>query len=349
MNNGYDRRNRKRMNTAKHFKIRYDRIVAALLGVAVLVVVLTSCVKALKGDNDNKKIAKSSPTTGSSETSIVDNLDTSGSSSSGTSGAVGTTKAEEIAYTYEQYLPTDVDQGDLVLVNSAYPYKFPEGDTELVTIYDHFKSEYYSVCDYVKKLDSHTLAQLDAMMEGFNKETGNTDIVIIGAYRTIEEQNDKYSNGNSGFSGGFSDYHTGRSFDMAVFPKDGSSSGYYAPTGIYSWIDEHAAEYGFIVRFPEGKDSITGEEARKYTYRYVGVPHASYMKQNNLCLEEYIEQIKAYSNEKPLEVNVGDKVYGIYYVAASTEGNTDVPVPSGLSYNVSGNNADGFIVTVEMN
>ncbi len=348
MNNGYNRRNRKRQSTAKHYKIRYDRIVAALLGVAVLIVVMVSCVKAISGDKDSdKKSSKKASSTGSSETSIVDNLDTS--SKGGTSGTAGSTAAESVQYTTEQYLPTDVGQGDLILVNSEHPYSFTEGDTELVTLYDHFKSDYYNVSDYVVKLDSDTLSHLDAMMEAFYNAQHNTDIYIIGGYRTIEEQNARYANGDSKFNGGFTDYHTGRTFDMGIFPTDGSNAGYYSATGIYSWIDENAASYGFVVRFPSGKETSTGEESRTYTYRYVGAPHATYMKQNNLCLEEYIEQIKSYTNEKPLEINVGDKLYGVYYVPANAEGNTDVPVPAGLTYQVSGNNVDGFVVTVEMN
>ena len=64
---------------------------------------------------------------------------------------------------------------------------------------------------------------------------------------------------------------------------------------------------------------------------------------------EYIDKVKEHTNESPLEVTVGNKLYQIYYAAANAAGDTEVPVPSNKTYTVSGNNVDGFIVTVSMN
>jgi D-alanyl-D-alanine carboxypeptidase len=101
------------------------------------------------------------------------------------------------------------------------------------------------------------------------------------------------------------------------------------------------------VRYPEGKDEATGEKARTYTYRYVGAPHASYMHENGLCFEEYIAEVKTHTKDDPLTVAVDGVVSLIYYVPASEEGDTDVTVPKDKEYTVSGNNFDGFIVTVK--
>ena len=73
------------------------------------------------------------------------------------------------------------------------------------------------------------------------------------------------------------------------------------------------------------------------------------MKQNNYSLEEYINELKSHTNESPVEVTVGNKLYQIYYAPANPTGDTEVPVPSNKTYTVSGNNVDGFIVTVSMN
>ena len=201
----------------------------------------------------------------------------------------------------------------------------------------------------VTSLDAETLEQLKALMSDFYAAEKNSDIYVIGGYRSVEEQNDNYYTGNSQFQGGYSDYHTGRTLDLAIVPSDGSSSGYYSPTSVYSWIDEHAAEYGFVLRFPEGKESFTSERARTYTYRYVGAPHATYMKQNSLCLEEYINKLKEHTKESPIEVTVSKKLYEIYYVPANATGDTEVPVPTNKTYTFSGNNVDGYIITVNMN
>lgn len=352
MTNGDKRRNRKRDKASKRYKVRYDRLVAVILVLVVLVVVLTSCWKSCsakeKKPNSTSSTADTTSNNNTQQSSIVDNLESSNETSSIITGTPEGEKPSESQYTSEVHNAADINRGNLVLVNAEHDYKFPEDDTELVALFDVIDGVSYHVSDMITKLDSEALGQLNAMMQAFYDAEGNSDIYVISGYRTLEEQSDKYYSGNSGFQGGFSDYHTGRSFDMAIFPKD-STSGYYSPTGVYSWVYDNAAEYGFIVRFPEGKESFTGERTRDYTYRYVGAPHAVYMKQNNYCLEEYINQLKAHTNESPIEVTVGAKLYQIYYAPANPTGDTEVPVPANKTYTVSGNNVDGFIVTVSMN
>ena len=351
MTNGDKRRNREREKVSKRYKVRYDRLVAVILVFVVLIVVLASCCKSCSDKGDNKNSANKNTPTSSDNTqqsSIVDNLESSSETSSLITGTPDGQKPSESQYTTEVHSAADINTGNLILVNAEHEYKFPEEDTELVVLYDSIDGVSFHVSDMVTKLDTETVEQLKSLMNAFYEAEHNSDIYVIGGYRTFDEQNDRYNSNNSGFQGGYSDYHTGRSFDMAIFPKD-SSSGYYSPTGVYSWIDEHAAEYGFVVRFPEGKESYTGERTRAYTYRYVGAPHAVYMKQNNLCLEEYIDKLKEHTNDKPIEVAVGSKLYQVYYVPANAAGDTEVPVPSNKTYKVSGNNVDGFIVTVCMN
>ena len=349
MNNGDKRRNRKRDRSSRRYKIRYDRLVAAVLVLVVLVVVLASCVHACSDKDKDKNSASKNQTTSDTtgqKTSIVDQLTTSNETSSLITGTPDGQKPSESQYVNEKFKAEDIYRGDLVLVNSEHEYKFPEDDIELVSVYDNITGEYFHVSDLVQKLDRTVLDQLTALMTSFYDEESNSDIYVIGTYRTKEEQDDKYWNGNSQFQGGYSDYHTGRSFDIGIYPADNSMAGYYSPRGVYGYVDEHAADYGFIVRFPEGKETFTGEQARTYTYRYVGVPHAVYMKQNNLCLEEYIDTLKGHNNEDPLEVAAGKKLYQVYYVPANKTGDTEVPLPSNKTYSVSGNNVDGFIVTV---
>ncbi|WP_298528101.1 D-alanyl-D-alanine carboxypeptidase family protein [uncultured Ruminococcus sp.] len=352
MSNGSQRRNRRRQS-AKRYRIRFDRIAAAALVFVVLIVILTSCVKSCSKDDkksDSSDTASATATgTTAAQSSIVDNLDTSKQTDSLVITSIDDMKPTASEFVVESHSRDDVYMGNLVLVNADNEYKFKEGDTDALTLYNNRSNEYYNVCDYVVKLDKETLASLDNWMKGFYEAKKNTDLTVIGGYRTLEEQNDKYNGGYSGFRGGCSDYHTARTFDLGIFPKDGSSSGYYSPRGDYAWLDENAAEYGFIVRFPEGKEELTGEHPRTQTYRYVGKPHSVYIKQNGLCLEEYIEKIKSYTNTEPLEITVGQSFYQVYYVSASAEGNTDVPVPQNKTYTVSGNNKDGFIVTVSLN
>lgn len=350
MANGDKRRNRKRQS--KRYRVRYDRIAAVVLVLIVLIVIITSCAKSCSGNEDKPSDSEQTQTTSTEpqqQSSIVDNLEVSSDFAQSSGSTVQSTVNEGLQFTTETHSFADVRSGDLVLVNSSHEYFFPDGDIDPVTLYDHISTDSYNVSDYVTMLDSSVLDQLNGLMDAFYAAHNNNDIYIIGGYRTLEEQNDKYYSGSSDFMGGYTDYHTARSFDMGIFPKDGSSSGYYSATGIYSWIDENAAEYGFILRFPEGKEESTGVKTRAYTYRYVGVPHAVYISRNDLCLEEYIAEIKEHNNNDPLDITVGDKVYKVYFAASDGTNETDIPVPVNKTYTVSGNNEDGFIVTVSMN
>ena len=86
---------------------------------------------------------------------------------------------------------------------------------------------------------------------------------------------------------GCSEHHLGLAFDVNV---KGASS--FVSTRQSAWLSEHCWEYGFIIRYQKEKEKITGFEAEPWHIRYVGVEHALYMRDNSLCLEEYIQGIE---------------------------------------------------------
>ena len=57
---------------------------------------------------------------------------------------------------------------------------------------------------------------------------------------------------------------------------------------VLRWLTEHCAEYGFILRYPENKQDVTGWY-EPWHFRYVGVEAAQYITENDLCLEEFID------------------------------------------------------------
>ena len=59
----------------------------------------------------------------------------------------------------------------------------------------------------------------------------------------------------------------------------------------YTWLTENCAEYGFIMRYPEDKQDITGITYEPWHYRYVGVEHAKKMQELDMCFEEYWEYL----------------------------------------------------------
>ena len=86
---------------------------------------------------------------------------------------------------------------------------------------------------------------------------------------------------------GASEHHLGLAFDVN---RKGSST--FAGTKNSQWLNEHCWEYGFIIRYQKEKEEITGFTEEPWHIRYVGVGHALYMKEHNLCLEEYIQGIE---------------------------------------------------------
>ena len=63
--------------------------------------------------------------------------------------------------------------------------------------------------------------------------------------------------------------------------------------GLLEWMREHCHEYGFVIRYPKNKVEITGINYEPWHLRYVGIPVAKYMAENDLCLEEFCEQLQA--------------------------------------------------------
>ena len=83
---------------------------------------------------------------------------------------------------------------------------------------------------------------------------------------------------------GHSEHQTGLAFDI------GSISNNYGSTPAGKWLAAHAHEYGFIIRYPKGKEGITGYQYEPWHVRYLGVELATKVYESGLCLEEYLTQ-----------------------------------------------------------
>lgn len=80
---------------------------------------------------------------------------------------------------------------------------------------------------------------------------------------------------------GHSEHQTGLAIDLNTITQS------FGKTKEGRWIAEHCHEYGFILRYPEGKSHITGYCFEPWHLRYVGVETATKIAQSGLCLEEY--------------------------------------------------------------
>ncbi len=146
---------------------------------------------------------------------------------------------------------------------------------------------------------------------------------------------------------GHSEHQTGLAIDLGAkreqidfirpdFP-------YTGPCGDFR---KGAAGHGFILRYPEGKESITGIGHEPWHFRYVGTPHAAIIQSRNMALEEYIDYLRQYPYRgEGLGFTAEDgREARISYIEAGPEPVT-LQLPEEASWSLSGNNADGFILT----
>ena len=119
------------------------------------------------------------------------------------------------------------------------------------------------------------------------------NLYIVSGYRSYWYQNQLYwgyVNTRGGqeevdrFSAraGFSEHQTGLSMDL------NSASRTFVGTPEAQWIEQHCADYGFIIRYPDGKEDITGFMYEPWHVRYLGKDLAREVTDSGLCLEEYL-------------------------------------------------------------
>ncbi|MBQ8297624.1 MAG: M15 family metallopeptidase [Ruminococcus sp.] len=261
----------------------------------------------------------------------------------------------KIIYENISVVTKDKFKGDLILVNVDHQYF--GGNEELVSINEKLDAdgrETYRAYDNTAQILSKVYTPLSKLLDDFNAATGYDDVLIEGAFRTNERQQELYDNdlaatGNTTSDRvalpGHSEHECGYAVDFGINAEGVEYDG----TGEYDWIDKNCWKYGFILRYAEEKTDITQIKYEPWHYRYVGVPHAYYMYTNDICLEEYIELLRDYTYESE-HLKFSDEngtEYEIYFVPSDDGAETTlVPVPSDLKYEISGNNADGFIVTV---
>lgn len=136
----------------------------------------------------------------------------------------------------------------------------------------------------------------DAYLNMYNaaKNDGIT-LMINSSYRTYEEQvlvynkyETKYGSeyaDESAARPGHSEHQTGLALD--IFCTTNSNTKTFKDSEAYQWLLNNSYKYGFILRYPEGKENITGFTFESWHYRYVGVEIATYIYENDITFDEY--------------------------------------------------------------
>lgn len=271
----------------------------------------------------------------------------------------------QTSYVFSATAKTEADLGvgELVLVNNNIMFRGSVTEEDLVVVREK-KNQSYSVKDYSVMVKPVTMDALNTMMLDFFTAMQNNDVMVISGHRTIEYQQGLYDDelAETGLAtstlvskAGYSEHHTGYVVDFKLYHDDGTSEEFDG-TGDYAWIMENCHNYGFINRYPAGKEKLTLIDNEPWHFRYVGPVHASIITEYGFCLEEYIEFLKNYTIDTGflLKAMPDGKQYIIYYVPMVDPANTSVCIPlmadqqTEYPHEISGNNIDGWIVTVDI-
>lgn len=270
---------RRQAAKAKRRKKRQQQRILLLAAFALAAVLLVVCIVAIfRAIFGGEKEAKSKPKDSSSASqSISVELPTSGP---GISWPVA----------------PDPSLWSLILVNGQHALP---GD---------YSYETAVVTDVGHKVDARIADDLKRMVADCNAVEGHSLSIASGG-RGAQTQNDKYNYLVNYFKGegyddaqadalarqidppaGYSEHETGLAVDFITGTLNEPAQA-FAETAEYAWLSEHAADYGFILRYPSEKESITGILVQPYHWRYVGIEDAKTIKGAGICLEEYLAAV----------------------------------------------------------
>ena len=276
----YSERNTKFYNKRSHTVGQVVLSVAALFLVVIFLVVLCTDPLGNNGCGPSESMMTSGDAPETADSDVSQSNDASSDTAADTSDLTSGSTADNT---------TTSSDWRLLLVNSTHPL----ADDYSVDLTELRNGQ---------SVDTRILSDLQEMFDAARSE----DIypIVSDAYRTREDQqtlmDDVIQNyEDEGYSSeeasskaeqviakpGTSEHETGLAIDIAGdddYDQDTDS--------VLEWMNSNAYKYGFILRYPSGKESVTGAEAENDHYRYVGKEAAKVIHDQGICLEEYLSQ-----------------------------------------------------------
>lgn len=251
--------------------------------IAVLAMALIAGVKALVLRNSGKMIPakdrSATNTQGAADTGVQSATDVNWAQSAANAnaqGAVDANWAQSVTNALVQAHP------EIMLVNGSHPIPEDYHPADLVNLYEqkrHFQLAASGIC-----LERAAFEAANRMFEAA-EAAGVNGFILTSGYRSAEKQAEVYAAQQDGTAAraGFSEHQTGLAFDVTA-RRDG---GGFEDTPQYAWLIEHCWDYGFILRYPQGKEDVTGTPCEPWHYRYVGEQAAQEIRAQGCALEEY--------------------------------------------------------------
>ena len=209
-------------------------------------------------------------------------------------GTEGTKEEQNDEDRPDDTAPLKIDRDDwrLILVNKQNP------------VPDDFEPELSNI-NGSQLADSRIIEDIYRMMDAAADD--GVDLMICSAYRSYDRQKMLFNNKlnklmSSGMTyleaykygsmnvtvPGTSEHHLGLALDILSGSYTTMNDG-FGDTKAGKWLAENAPEYGFILRYPKGKEEITGIVYEPWHFRYVGTSYAKDITQRGVCLEEYLK------------------------------------------------------------
>ena len=201
-------------------------------------------------------------------------------------------------------LPEQVRTGSLILVNRDYDYAEPGRPQANCSGMErgskHVRAEALSVLGGRSGAPVLLARRAAVLFAGLMDEIGGwSRIVPVSGYRTLAEQKDIWNSSlaehGKDFTNayvalpGHSEHQTGLAIDLGL---RGPELDFIRPAfpyeGICQRFRERAADFGFVERYPAGKETVTGIAHEPWHFRYVGQVHARELVRRGLVLEEYL-------------------------------------------------------------
>lgn len=238
----------------------------------------------------------------------------------------------------------DIHRGNLILINKYNPIRIEEREIQ---------RDLVSVCGtrhLLKKDPAKIIHQV------LDKIDINDEIVPVSCFRSKDEQKEIYKgsvkeNGIE-FTKKYvarpdeSEHQSGLAIDLGENKQD---IDFICPDfpyhGVFNEFRKMAVKKGFIERYKEDKESITGISKEPWHFRYIGYPHSAIMEEKGFALEEYHVFLKEFISEDNSFKYKDDKyIWKIFYIKAVDEVET-IGISDDYGHTISGNNRDGFIIT----
>lgn len=191
-----------------------------------------------------------------------------------------------------------VAQPESVTVLVDKQYKLPDGYEPTDLVYPDVRFTFNDKIDK-RKMRKEAAGALEDLFAGAEKD--GIYLAGVSAYRSqatqktlfnryVEKDGMEKALTYSAFPG-TSEHQTGLSIDVSGSDGKCAAEDCFGGTPEAEWLADHAPEYGFIIRYPEGKDAITGYKYEPWHIRYVGKELSQELEEKGLTLEEYYNAV----------------------------------------------------------